>query len=80
MIEPVIEPMPPKTTMITAFTLVKNPNEEGLMKFVKKANSPPATPAKKLERTKAFTFICVVLTPIASAAISSSRTLKNPRP
>ncbi len=52
---PVVEPSPPSTTITTIsidFTKVKEP---GLMMGTKCANSPPATPAKKEEMTKART-------------------------
>src|SRR5690606_25963276 len=41
---------------------------------------PPATPAKKADRAKANTLCLARLTPIASAAISSSRIACSARP
>ena len=44
------------------------------------ASMPPLTPAKKEEITKLSSFVLNRLMPIASAAISSSRTALNIRP
>ncbi len=54
-IAPVVLPRPPATTITTTSMLFTKVNEPGLMIGTKWANSPPATPAKNEEMTKART-------------------------
>src|SRR5205814_4543956 len=83
MVAPEIDPMPPRTTMITAsndFMKLNSSGREAVPAPSWWANSEPATPAKNAANTNADTLYRVVLTPMASAAISFSRTDKNARP
>ena len=78
---PVIEPMPPSTTMITRSIDFWKPSSRGLSVVPSScANSAPPMPAKNAAITNAETLTRVVSTPIASAAISFSRTASSARP
>jgi hypothetical protein len=79
-ITPIMLPIPPIITITTISKDFRNPNCMGFKYVTKCPYSPPAIPAKNAPVTKATTFTRVELTPIASAAISSSRTAKNDFP
>ena len=73
-------PSPPSTTITTMSMTAQNENWSLDSDDWYCATSAPATPVKKALRTNAMTLYLVVLMPIASAAISSSRTAKKARP
>src|SRR5207249_6433894 len=79
-IDPVTLPPPPRTTIATISIERMNRNDSGSRSPYHMADNPPATPAKKAPITNAATLKNVVSTPIAAAAISSSRIAKNALP
>src|SRR6266478_6133159 len=79
-VEPVIEPMPPSTTIATTSKLRTKVKLCGARLPSNAPLNAPATPAKKALITNARTLYPVVSIPIASAATSSSRTERKARP
>jgi len=80
MTEPLIEPIPPSTTTSTMLKVSRNVNIFGSMVVSRWPSSAPPTPAMKLEAVKLTTFTRKTFTPMAPAAISSSRTAFMARP
>ena len=79
-IDPVIEPMPPSTTITTTSIDFTKVNMRGVTSWILWTSSAPASPAKAAEMTKARTFQPTVSTPMASAATSSSRMARSALP
>ena len=80
MMLPVMEPMPPSTT-ITRYSMdLLKPKVLAEIMPIWWAYSPPATPAKKAARVKASSLYRVVGMPVASLATSFSRMEMMARP
>ncbi len=73
-------PIPPKTIITRIITETGKPNISGVAVCNLATNSVPVAPAKAAPVAKARSFSLTRLTPIAAAAISSSRIAIQARP
>ncbi len=69
---PMIDPMPPNTTIESIMADSIKVKLAGLIKVVLAANITPTIPAQVAPSAKAVSFVFVLSIPIASHAISSS--------
>ena len=73
-------PMPPRMTMIRTRIEIEKSKKSDVVAPRYDAWNAPATPAKLAPRANARSFVRTVLTPIISAAVSSSRMAPQARP
>ena len=77
---PGIEPMPPRMTIESTPIDSRKVKDSGLMKTCLAAKRTPMTPAKEAPQAKASSLVRTTGTPIAWAAVSSSRMASHARP
>ena len=73
-------PAPPSTTMQSSMIDTWNSNAPGVMAWSLAAYTDPAKPENHAPRPKARSLVATGLTPVQSAAVSSSRTAIHARP
>jgi hypothetical protein len=76
----VIEPMPPRITMVSTLTDCRKLNDSGLTKVRLAAKRTPMAPAKEAPTAKAPSLSLFAGMPMAVAASSSSRMAAQARP
>src|SRR5712692_9222370 len=79
-IAPGIEPMPPRMIMASTPMDSMNVKDSGLMKICLAEKSTPTVPAKEAPQAKASSFMRTRGTPMACAAVWSSRIASHARP
>ena len=77
---PQMFPIPPRMIMMRTRIEVENAKKSDVVAPRYEAWNAPATPAKLAPSAKASSFVRTVLTPIISAAVSSSRMAIQARP